>query len=176
GLYLQLGKEYPDVVIRDGKTGADFMRSLLTDKRLLPYLEPSKYPMPNRMKVEQKSGMTNPNNNGQFEVEPGGDLFPMYKRYRFVIEQYNSSDGTWSIRAEDRTTDAVKVKFTRLNQPGIYNPGAFPFSKYVQGNGQLLLVQLGTWVYCLDLAEKKERWRKGLRRDLGVSTTADPHI
>ena len=39
GLYLQLGKEFPDVVIRDGKTGADFLTSLLTDKRLLPFLE-----------------------------------------------------------------------------------------------------------------------------------------
>ena len=25
GLYLQLGKEYPKVVVRDGKTGADFL-------------------------------------------------------------------------------------------------------------------------------------------------------
>src|SRR4029453_11474467 len=36
-LYLQLGKEYANVVVKDGKTGADFMTNLLTDKRLLPY-------------------------------------------------------------------------------------------------------------------------------------------
>ena len=55
GLYLQLGKEYPNVVVRDGKTGADFLTNLLTDKRLLPYLEPSRYPMPPRMKAEQRA-------------------------------------------------------------------------------------------------------------------------
>jgi outer membrane protein assembly factor BamB len=178
GLYMQLGKDYPDVVIRDGKTGADFMRQLLTDKRLLPYLEPSKYPMPTRVKAEQKMGGNHgANNNGQFEIEPGGDLFPMYKRYRFVIEQYGGDNNTWSLRADDRATDQVKVKFTRLNQPGIYNTGSFPFSKYVQGSGQLLLVQLGTWVYCLDLAEKKERWRKDLLGDLGGGiNVANPQI
>src|SRR5205823_10743545 len=56
GLYLQIGKEFPDVVIRDGKTGADFLTNLLTDKRLLPFLEPSRYPLPTRVKVEQKDG------------------------------------------------------------------------------------------------------------------------
>src|SRR5262249_19113302 len=47
-LCLHLGKEYPDVVVRDGKTGADFLTELLTDKRLLPFLEPSRYPLPTR--------------------------------------------------------------------------------------------------------------------------------
>ncbi len=176
GLYLQLGKEYPDTIVRDNKTGADFMRSLLTDKRLLPYLEPSRYPMPARVKAEQRAPSTSANNNGQFEIEPGGDLFPMYKRYRFVMDQFVSGNGTWTLRAFDRATGEEKAKFSNLAQPQIYNPGSFPFSKYVQGNGQLLLVQLGTWVYCLDLAERKERWQKNLLGDVGPVMNVNPQI
>src|SRR6185369_8899638 len=56
GLYLQLGQDYPTVPVRDGKTGTDFLTDLLTDKRLLPYLEPSRYPLPPRVKAEQRPG------------------------------------------------------------------------------------------------------------------------
>src|SRR5262249_22046659 len=154
-----LGKEYPDVVVRDGKTGADFMTNLLTDKRLLPFLEPSRYPMPSRVKAEQREPSSNAANAGaQFEIEPGGDLFPMYKRYRFTIDQYISGGNGWTVRAFDRATGTERARFGGLAQPQMYNPGNMPFSKFVQGSGQLLLVQLGSWVYCFDLAEKKERW------------------
>ncbi|VTT96613.1 oxidoreductase : Uncharacterized protein OS=Blastopirellula marina DSM 3645 GN=DSM3645_24967 PE=4 SV=1: PQQ_2 [Gemmataceae bacterium] len=176
GLYLQLGKDYPDVPVRDGKTGADFMRSLLTDKRLLPYLEPSRYPLPTRVKAEQAPPAPNANNNGQFEVEPGGDLYPMYKRYRFTMDQYSSQNGTWTLKAFDRTTGNEKGRFGGFTPPQIYNPGSFPFSKYVQGSGQLVLVQLGTWVYCLDLAEKKERWQKNLLGDPTPGVVVNPQI
>ncbi|MBA4189639.1 MAG: hypothetical protein C0467_16765 [Planctomycetaceae bacterium] len=176
GLYIQLGKEYADVVVRDGKTGADFMRSLLTDKRLLPYLEPSRYPMPTRVKAEQTGPVPNVGNNGQFEVEPGGDLFPMYKRYRFTMDQYSSQNGTWTLKAFDRASGVEKAKFGGFAPPQIFNPGSFPFSKYVQGSGQLVLVQLGTWVYCLDLAEKKERWQKNLLGDPTPGLTVNPQI
>ena len=161
GLYMQLGKEYPSVIVRDGKTGAEFMINLLTDKRLLPYLEPGRYPMPTRVKAEQKdaAGMSN---SAQFEFEPGGDLFPMYRRYRFTIDQFSSNNQYWTIKAYDRTTGVEKCKFPDLVPPQVNNPGSIPFSKFIHANGQLLLVQLGSWIYCLDLAEKKERWRTNL--------------
>ncbi len=176
GLYLQLGREYPKVVVRDGKTGADFMTNLLTDKRLLPYLEPSRYPMPTRVKAEQREPAA-PNNLGaQFEIEPGGDLFPMYKRYRFTIDQFISGNGTWTVRAFDRATGNERARFPGLAAPQMYNPGNMPFSKFVQGSGQLLMVQLGSWIYCFDLAEKKERWQKNLLGDGGPGINQNPPI
>ena len=168
-LYMQLGKEYGDVVVRDGKTGAEYMRTLLTDKRLFPYLEPSRYPMPSRMRAEQTGpGAISANAQGQFEIEPSGDLFPMYKRYRFVIHQYASPNtGMWTLIGYDRATGVEKCRFGGLQPPQFqgYNPGTMQFSKFVQGSGQLLLVQLGAWIYCFDLAEKKERWQKNLLGD-----------
>ncbi len=176
GLYMQLGKEYPNVVVRDGKTGADFMKSLLTNKCLFPYLEPSRYPMPTRVKAEQREAMQPPNMGAQFEIEPQGDLFPMYKRYRFVIDQYVSQNGTWTLRAFDRVTGVEKAKFGGMQPLQLANPGSMPFSKYVHASGQLVLVQLGTWVYCFDLAEKKERWQKNLLGDPGPGVIPNQYI
>jgi hypothetical protein len=175
GLYMQLGKEYGDVVVRDGKTGAEFMRTLLTDKRLFPYLEPSRYPMPSRMRAEQTGPVAmSANAQAQFEIEPGGDLFPVYKRYRFVIN--TQAGNTWTLIGYDRATGVEKCRFPGLQPPQFqnYNPGMMQFSKFVQGSGQLLIVQLGAWVYCLDLAERpaKERWQKNL---LGDPLPNQPH-
>lgn len=175
GLYLHLGKEYPDVVVRDGKTGADFLTDLLTDKRLLPYLEPSRYPLPTRVKAEARYGNIGIMG-GKFEVEPTGDLLPMFRRLRFVIDSQVSGNGQWTVRAFDRTTDAERCRFSDLTPVG-YNtqsgmggggPGTIPFSKCFHASGHLIVAQHGTWVYCLDLAEKKELWRKNLAGDGAV--------
>ncbi len=162
GLFMQLGREYANVTVRNGKTGNDYMTDLLTDKRLLLYLEPSRYPLPTRVKAELLEPANAGNYNAQFEVEPSGDFFPTYRRYRFVIDQFVSGDGSWTVRALDRATNVERCKFSGLTPPQIYNAGSIPFSKFVQGNGQLLMVQLGSWIYCLDLAEKRERWRTNL--------------
>ena len=164
GLYLQLGKEFPDVVIRDGKTGTDFLTNLLTDKRLLPFLEPSRYPLPTRVKAEQREPMNNVNYGAQFEIESPPDLFPMFRQYRFVLDQYISGNGTWTVRGFDRATGNERCRFPNMVTPNLYtNTGQpIPYSKFVQGTGHIMLVQLGTWVYCFDLAEKKELWNKNL--------------
>ncbi|MBN9117737.1 MAG: PQQ-binding-like beta-propeller repeat protein [Planctomycetes bacterium] len=167
GLYLQLGKEYPNVVVRDGKTGADFLTSLLTDKRLLPYLEPSRYPLPTRVKAEQTPLASGVNFGAQFEIESPPDLFPMFRQYRFVLDQYVSGNGSWTVRGFDRATGNERCRFPNMAAPNLYsNTGQpIPYSKFVQGTGHLMLVQLGMWVYCYDLAEKKELWNKNLLGD-----------
>ena len=162
GLYLQLGNEYPAVAVRDGKTGADFLTDLLTDKRLLPYLEPARLPLPRHAKAEQLPANGGANNGAVFEVEPAGELFPMFRRLRFTFDVNSSGNGTWTFRAVDRAGDAEWAKFGGLQAPPVQNPGAFQSSKLVQASGHLLVVQLGTWVYCFDLAEKRERWKKNL--------------
>jgi len=159
-LYLQLGKEFGEVIVRDGKSGADFMTNLLTDKRLLPYLEPSRYPMPARMKVEERREQVQNFIYGQFEVEPQGDLFPMYRRFRYVLDQNYTGNGNWTLRVFDRATGAERMHSSGLAQPNINITTSL--SKFVHAHGQMLLLQLGTMVYCYDLAERKERWQKSL--------------
>ncbi|MCS6865653.1 MAG: PQQ-binding-like beta-propeller repeat protein [Gemmataceae bacterium] len=167
-MYLQLGKEFPNVIVRDGKTGADFLTNLLTDKRLLPYLEPTRYPMPTRMRAEERRGNQPGINYGaQFEVESPRDLFPMYRQYRFVLDQFSSGNGTWSLLGYDRNTQSVRFRFSNMISPNLYNNQGkpIPYSQFVQGAGHLVLVQLGVNVYCFDLAEKRELWQRNLLGD-----------
>ena len=171
GLFLQLGKEYPDVVVRDGKTGVDFLTDLLTDRRLLPYLEPSRYPFPTRVKAERKEPNVDSQRGAMFEVEPEGELFPMYRRLRFVLDLNGSGNGTWVLRGFDRATGTERCKFGDLRPPqNNFNPGLLSACRFVQASGHLLLVQLGTMVYCLDLAEKRELWKRDLLGDTVAGT------
>ena len=141
------------------------MTNLLTDKRLLPYLEPSRYPMPTRMKVEDRREQVNNLNQGQFEIEPQGELYPMYRRYRFVFDSQNyNGGGGWTLRIFDRATGVERIKFPGLAQPTNISTNT-SWSKFVHAHGQTLLVHLGTWVYCFDLAEKKPLWEKNLLGD-----------
>jgi hypothetical protein len=147
------------------------MTRLLTDKRLLPYLEPSRYPLPTRVKAEERRDTVSGVNYGaQFEIEPQGDLFPMYKKYRFVIDQFASPErGSWTLKLLDKTTGIERMRFGGLVPPQVYTNNGMPaFSKFVHANGQLLLFQLGSWVYCFDLAEKKERWQKNLLGETSI--------
>jgi len=162
GLLLQLGKEYPTVVVRDGKTGADYLTDLLTDRRLLPFLEPSRYPLPPRMKATQVNGQNNFAYGAQFEAEVVGDLFPMYKRLRYSFDIVSSGNQSWTLRGFDRAGGVERLIFRNINPPMQWNPGNWQSAKHVQGAGHLMLVQVGNWVYCFDLAEKKERWTKNL--------------
>ncbi|MDY3552118.1 PQQ-like beta-propeller repeat protein [Gemmata sp. JC717] len=164
GLYLQLGKEYPNVVVRDGKTGADFLTNLLTDKRLLPFLEPSRYPLPTRVKAEMAGPSSNMNNGSQIEIESPPDLFPAYRRLRYTLD---GSTGLFALRAFDRSTGAVRATFPHMQSPNMFsrNGQPIPWSRFVQGHGHLMLVQMGLTLYCYDLAEKKVLWDKNLMPD-----------
>jgi outer membrane protein assembly factor BamB len=165
-LYMQLGKEFANVTVRDGKTGADFLTNLLTDKRLLPFLEPSRYPLPSRVTATQSTPTQN--NNGQiFEVEAPADLFPMYRRARFTLDQFVSGGNGWTLRGFDRGTQRELFRSPAI--PNLYfysrNGMQVPYSRFVQGNGHIMIVQFGFTIYCFDLAEKKELWRKDLFPD-----------
>ena len=171
GLYAQLGNEYPAVVVRDGKTGADFFTDLLTDKRLLPYLEPSRHQWPGRVRVEQKEPSPGGINVQSFTVEPEGELLPFYRRFRLVMD-HSGNNGSWTLRVQDRLTGEERCKFPGLRQVQMngYNQNAQPAHRFIQASGHLLLVHLGPWAYCLDLAERKERWQYNLLGDVAGGT------
>lgn len=165
-LYMQLGKEFANVTVRDGKTGADFLTNLLTDKRLLPFLEPSRHQLPARVTASQ-AGLAQPINGQIFEVEAPADLFPMYRRARFTLDQFVSGGNGWTLRGFDRASQRELFRFSNI--PNLYfysrNGQQVPFGKFVQGNGHVVVMQFGFTVYCFDLAEKKELWRKDLFPD-----------
>ncbi|MCS7269536.1 MAG: PQQ-binding-like beta-propeller repeat protein, partial [Gemmataceae bacterium] len=174
-LYLQLERDYPDVVIRNNTTGADFAIRLLTDKRLLPYLEPQRYPLPSRYKAEfrQEPQPVQP----QFELEPRGELFPMYRRYRFVLDQAVAGNGSWSLRVFDKVTGKEEMRFSGIPpQATFYLPNGSGIARSLQAHGHLLLLHFGYLVYCYDLSQgrdnRTELWKINL---LGEGNGPNPN-
>jgi outer membrane protein assembly factor BamB len=153
-LYSKLGDEFADVAVRDGKSGADFFNDLLTDKRLLPYLEPTRVPLPDKVKVTRKTGsMGGVYNSMTLEPDGAGDN-PYFKRHRLVLS--GTGNNQWDIRVLDRATGAEKHRFPA--QQYYVVPTGMPRHRIAQAHGQFLLVHTGLKVVCYDLAEKKQIW------------------
>jgi tetratricopeptide (TPR) repeat protein len=153
-MYSKLGEEFADVAVRDGKTGADFFNDLLTDKRLLPYLEPTRVPLPDKVKVKRTNGSMGGAYN-TMSIEPEGTQDnPFYRRNRLVLT--GSGNNQWELRILDRATNAEKHRFP--GQPYYVVPSGMPRHRIAEAHGQLLLVHTGLKVVCLDLAEKKQLW------------------
>jgi outer membrane protein assembly factor BamB len=160
-LYVQLGKEFAAVPVRDGKTGADYLDDLITDKRFLPYLEPLRPLWAGRVKVDDQPGPFPNVPASSFTVEPDGELLPFFRRHRLVMD-LQGSGGTWALKVLDRVTGEEKAKFPNL-PPCYYliNPqagGQPPSVKFAHARGHLLVLNLNSMVYAFDLAEKKKLW------------------
>ncbi|OWK44317.1 hypothetical protein FRUB_02249 [Fimbriiglobus ruber] len=166
GLYAQLGTKYADVTIRDGKTGADIYGDLITDKRLLPYLEPSPGPTSSRYKVDVQQGQGAMNRLvlQSFALTPEGDLFPFFRRFSLTMESSPNQDGSWALKVIDRYTGEERCKFGGLTQIMTLNGinQGMPTYRIAQANGHLVLLTIGQFAYCFDLAEKRELWRYNL--------------
>src|SRR5207302_10151874 len=81
GFYKQLGTEFANVPVRDGKTGADLLSELFTDKRFLPYLEPLGIQWKGAFRAQDAQGNYPPNQTS-VTIEPEGDgLLPFFRRH-----------------------------------------------------------------------------------------------
>ncbi len=180
GLYSQLGTRYADVVVRDGKTGAEVYGELITDKRLLPYLEPGGGPAGGKYKVEQRQEQSGRAITPSFALHPEGDLLPFLRRLQLAMQVSPTGDGMWDLVVTDRATGEERCRFRGLNglQANMgFNPGGGPPSyRVAQANGHLLMVNAGQWAYCFDLAEKRELWRYNLLGNAALPTGNPPRI
>ena len=167
GMYSRLGLEFPTTVVRDGKTGADIYGDIITDKRLLPSLEPARIVSLSKYKVENSPG-----NNGGYRansqaINPDGDLLPFFKRYRISLD-LDQQTQLQTLKVTDRVTAEERVKFTGLQQMPMYNNNGQPQStgnaRFAQASGHLLMLHVGQFVHCYDLSQEKgkELWKQNL--------------
>jgi len=178
GLYAQLGTRYSEVVVRDGKTGAEIYGELITDKRLLPFLEPGRGPTSMRYKVEPQVGTNQRAYAQAFALKPDGELFPFFRRFALGMEASQTGDGSWTLRVTDKFTGEDRCKFAGLgtHQLVMGYGQTLPSHRIAQANGNLLLVNLGQFAYCFDLAEKREVWRYNLLGSAIQPANAQPRI
>ena len=162
GLYTELGTSYAAVVVRDGKTGADFLSDLLTDKRFLPYLEPLREMWHQKLKAEEVPGGQPRMPQTTFGIDPEGEQIPFFKRYRLVMDLNAQGTPNWQMRVVDRVTGEDYWKYFPLPaMQYIYN---FPQSQFRLAfvRGHLLLLTLNNEVFAFDLADKKLLWKYNL--------------
>jgi outer membrane protein assembly factor BamB/tetratricopeptide (TPR) repeat protein len=173
GFYKQLGTEFATVPVRDGKTGADLLNDLFTDKRFLPYLEPVGVPWKGSVRPDDRPGSF-PATQRTVSIEPEGDsLLPFFRRHRLVVDANNGGNQGLTLRLLDRATG--EEQWRRTNLPAAqYIGGHNPYGPASVGNsnpgpprfayaaGHTLVLHLNQMVIAYDLAERKELWKYSL--------------
>jgi hypothetical protein len=142
--YRKLGKDYADIVIRDGKTGRQiYDDDAATDKRLLPYLDDAQ-PLSSVKKFTSKretpdGGTTYPmpgGNNPIFQFEQSGERLPFFRHHiiglsfgsndRFVLLDRNVEDSK-QLPKEVWSDNLGKVSFQQLvSGPNVQQIRALP--------------------------------------------------
>src|SRR5260370_32120770 len=79
-----LGQDYPQTVIRDGKTGADLFNEQATDKRFLPYLDDPPSPWTGGH-VRAKDVPGNYGTNMVMSFQPEGESLPVFQRSHLIF-------------------------------------------------------------------------------------------
>jgi outer membrane protein assembly factor BamB len=173
--YRQSGRDFPDVILRDGKTGKDFFNALAEDKRFLPFMSEggTLWARANIKAHEVPAGHFPPGTQG-FIFQPEGDVTPLMRNHRLVLDPSNANSPRLSL--VDLTTNSVRWTqnlgsvqtnfqfFQYLYQQGQANTSYYPNARFrfFQVKGHLAVFQVGTMVYCLDLDSPRILWEKAL--------------
>jgi outer membrane protein assembly factor BamB/tetratricopeptide (TPR) repeat protein len=167
--YRILGRDFAKVEVRDGKTGADLLDELATDKRFLPYLdEPSSVNLPEIRKPTDKCCEIRQVNVGQpqpvFGFEPSGELLPFFQRHKIGLNV-----NFHQVKVIDRKTgqEVWGENLTRTDFPNHMwqfqnNPNAVARFRYPIV-GHLVVLPVSYRVYGIDPINHKVLWEKNLR-------------
>jgi outer membrane protein assembly factor BamB/tetratricopeptide (TPR) repeat protein len=167
--YRTLGRDFADVVVRDGKTGADFLKDLSTDKRFLPYLhDPPRHDGGLRMRLNTENGQFAPAR-VLLQVEPEGEVLPFFRRHRITLDQ-----NTHFLELVDRETNEVRWQtrltatqfVTRTPQGQVLVPAMTHYS--YRTAGRVLVLPLGNLVFGVDPIKQQVLWEKSLLDAAGL--------
>jgi outer membrane protein assembly factor BamB/tetratricopeptide (TPR) repeat protein len=162
--YRLLGEKFPNVKV-DGKTGADYLDDLATDKRFLPYLDQvSRFVIRGKATINVKETRSNssPYNLTYFLGHDGENL-PFFARNRIGLKPDSHhlrmvDRGT----AEERWTRELKPR-TQFQTIASNNGAPWRARFSYQTLGHLVVVQLGHMVFGIDpLNSGRELWSKNL--------------
>jgi outer membrane protein assembly factor BamB len=183
--YRELARDFPKMAVRDGKTGTELLNDLAADKRFLPYLEDA-HSWWGRAKIKARELPAGPFSAGAngFMFYPEGDLTPMMRNLRIVLEPTNQANP--QVRLVDLANNSVRWTshlgqdltntnfhyFQYLMQQAQRNTMYYPNARFrfFQVKGHLAVFQVGTMVYALDLDNSRVLWSHPLLKD-GVPNT-----
>jgi outer membrane protein assembly factor BamB len=161
--YRILGRDFAKVVIRDGKTGAELLMELASDKRFWPYLDdmipPLTGPTVNVMEIRQDQPLLT----SFLPFEARTDLLPSFHRLTLASSQSNINQmNSFQLKLLDRDSNeplwTIASAATRAQYMPYGNSKRFPF----YAKGHLVVLYLGHTVFAVDLIERKKLWDRDL--------------
>ncbi|MEY4613888.1 MAG: hypothetical protein RL179_1861 [Planctomycetota bacterium] len=164
--YRKLGREYSDVVIRDGKKGSDLLKEANADKKFVAMLSESKMtPEARKITVTEERGNFHQQTQSYRFEEPESPL-PYFQRNRLALRfDYHA------LKINDTLTgkEEWSMNITRtLFQNLVYGNGQPHLVRFpLQAQGHLVLLPLGHLVFAIDPVGKKILWEKNLYNPMG---------
>jgi outer membrane protein assembly factor BamB len=191
-LYQDLKRDYPNVKVRDGKTGAELLEDLFADKRFYQFQDaqqqsaPAPKPAPPaegekrtrmtwRYDVAQNGNFAQGPQNQLYTLEPENEPLPSIRAMRVAIN-YNTN----YLKLVDRQSGKELMSEHLKNSPYINNyiqqlyqlnnQVMFNGSRIAEGSyhfgyhsaGHLLVMSVGQTVIAVDPLSKKILWEKSL--------------
>jgi outer membrane protein assembly factor BamB len=164
--YQLLGKDYPNEIVRDGRSGAEVFNELATDKRFLPLLDmPAQAYLRGRVKmIEERGTYSNEQQHQQeYIFEQRGEALPFFRENRVALYYGGQMHQIWLV---DRATGDVRWKQpVTMTQFGnmAYGNGMpnMPRYKY-QTLGHLVVLHAGRLVFGIDPVHKLLLWEQNL--------------
>jgi tetratricopeptide (TPR) repeat protein len=200
--YRKLGKEYADVLIRDGKTGRQiYDDDAATDKRLLPYLDeppPLSSMRFDSKNVKKESGSFSPPGGDQFfQFEHSGERLPFFRHHLVGLNRANHYFMLLDRNLEDgnqRPREVWSKKLSETGFPGmiaqrqnpqhfIVGPGGMiqtqdTHSPYVrfpyETMGHLIILPAGHRIFGIDPVNHLLLWDRDLLQDTPGPLPAGP--
>jgi outer membrane protein assembly factor BamB len=182
--YRILGRDFAKVEVRDGKTGADLLDELATDKRFLPYLDEPASAVAFGGKITAEVRNTPPQVQPQqvYGFEPTGEMLPFFQRHKIGLNvnfhQFKLVDRA---TGEERwSTNLNRTNFAYLLNQYQNMPGYSPRYRY-QMVGHMIILPIDTKVFGIDPINRKVVWEQSLigssQTNLGQLEKAwvDPH-
>ncbi len=168
--YRILRDRYPQVVVRNGKTGAEIFADMESNKFLLPHLYDAA-PVALTGKVSKGEEVKPPpsgfqNTNPAYTFDQLGEELPFFKQYRISLQT-----NTHNLRITNRLVDELPrmdqhltaTAFAQMLSPWNPQGGGQVSPKYHFLNmGHLVVLPLGHMVFGIDPVDKKVLWEKNL--------------
>lgn len=163
--YRQLAEVYPDVPIRDGKTGRQIWDELATDKRFLPFLDAGKRTwLPTSSEIKYRIETGSYPQRLEFQLDMSAVQGPLGKRYALsivtnqfpqqlrMVDLTRDGDDQQAVRTLPLGRRPISVNHTVLLQS--------PSATRCQGIGSYVYFVWGTELYAVDLNNKSFLWKQ----------------
>ncbi|MCS7015180.1 MAG: PQQ-binding-like beta-propeller repeat protein [Gemmatales bacterium] len=168
--FTRLAELFPDIPVRDGKTGRQILDELATDKRFLPFLDAGKQTwLPSRPEIRYRIESGTFPQMVAIRLDTSEVRWPSMQRYALAIA-INQFPNQLRIYERGRGDDASQVLRSlplehRSVSVNIHAQNFFQATR-CQGVGSLIFFTWGSHLYALDLNEKKFAWKRDLLSEI----------